>query len=393
MALLRQIAAITWWNLRAIPVRLGTSMVICVGIAGVVVVLITVLAMATGLQRAVGSAGQPDRAVLLRSGAVAEVVSALDRDVEFALAQAPGVRLGTDGKPAISLEIVLSVTLPDRTGRPVGIGLRGLTAGAWAVRPELKIVAGRRFRTGLQEVIVGRAALAHLPGLVLGDTVPMYGKRWTVVGEFTSDGDVHESELLADAGMLMSAAQRTVYSAATVTLVAPDRLEAFAAHLRKDPRLKVEVQPETKYYAKQSEGIAGLLFVIAYVVGGVMALGALFGALNTMYAAVSARAIEIATLRAIGFGAWPVVISVLIESTLLASLGALGGAALAWLLFSGSLFAMGSGAMVQVALRMHIGAGLVAIGLLWGVAIGLLGGLLPAIRAARLSVAGALRAV
>ena len=133
MALLRQIAAITWWNLRAIPVRLGTSMVICVGIAGVVVVLITVLAMATGLQRAVGSAGQPDRAVLLRSGAVAEVVSALDRDVEFALAQAPGVRLGTDGKPAISLEIVLSVTLPDRTGRPVGIGLRGLTAGAWAV--------------------------------------------------------------------------------------------------------------------------------------------------------------------------------------------------------------------------------------------------------------------
>lgn len=392
VALLKQIGAITWWNLRSIPARLGTSMVICVGIAGVVAVLITVLAMATGLQGTIGSAGREDRAVVLRSGAQAEVVSALDRDVEFALAQAPGVRQLDDGKPAISPEIVLSVTLPNREGRPVGIGLRGLTPAAWDVRPELKIVAGRTFRTGLQEVLVGHNALGHLPGLALGDTLPMYGKRWTVVGVFTSAGDVHESELLADAGMLMSAAQRTVYSAATVVLSTPDQLQAFKAQMQRDPRLKVEVQRETAYYAKQSKDVSKLLFVIAYVVGGVMALGALFGALNTMYAAVSARSMEIATLRAIGFGAWPVVFSVLVESMLLSTLGAIGGATIAWAVFSGEMFSTADGGFAQIALRMHIGIDLVLIGMLWGAAIGLLGGLLPAIRAARLSVASALRA-
>ena len=392
MRLLSQIVAITLWNLRAIPARLGTSLVICVGIAGVVVVLITALAMATGLQRAIGSAGRPDRVVVLRTGAVAEVVSALDRDVEFALAGAPGLMHLADGKPAISREIVLSVTLPNRQGQPTGVGLRGLTPEAWAVRPELKVTEGRAFRTGLQEVLVGRSARAHLPGLAIGDTLPMYGARWTVVGEFTSGGDVHESELLTDAGTLMSAAQRTVYSAATVMLAAPDALAQFKTHLQHDPRLKVEIQRETDYYAKQSAGVAKLLFVIAYVVGGVMALGALFGALNTMYSAVSSRAVEIATLRAIGFGAGPVVISVLVESMLLSALGAFAGASIAWLLFNGRLFATSGGVLTQVAMRLHIGLDLVAVGMLWGAAIGLVGGLLPAVRAARLSVASALRA-
>jgi putative ABC transport system permease protein len=184
-----------------------------------------------------------------------------------------------------------------------------------------------------------------------------------------------------------------VFSAATVVLAEPAQLDRFSARLRADPRMKVEVQRETDFYAKQSEGIAKLLFVIAYVVGGVMALGALFGALNTMYSAVSSRAVEIATLRAIGFGATPVVISVLVEAMLLACLGALAGAAIAWLMFNGQLFATQGGAFTQVALRLSIDAGLVGVGMLWGAIIGLLGGLAPAVRAARTSVAVALRAV
>ncbi len=393
MPLLTQIGSITLWNLRAIPARLGTSLVICIGIAGVVAVLITVLAMATGLQKAMGSAGRSDRALVLRSGAISEAVSALDREIEFALDSAPGVARLANGKPAISQEVVLSATLTDKAGEVSGVGVRGITPSAWQVRPELRITAGRAFRTGLQEVIVGRNAAGHLRDVQIGSTVPMYGMRWTVVGEFSSAGDVHESEILADAGALMSAAQRTVFSAATVVLAEPAQLDNFSARLRADPRMKVEVQRETDFYARQSEGVAKLLFVIAYVVGGVMALGALFGALNTMYSAVSSRAVEIATLRAIGFGATPVVISVLVEAMLLACLGALAGAAIAWLLFNGKLFATQGGAFTQVALRLSIDAGLVGVGMLWGASIGLLGGTAPAIRAARTSVAVALRAV
>jgi putative ABC transport system permease protein len=399
MPLLTQVLAITLWNLRAIPARLGTSLVICVGIAGVVAVLVTVLAMAFGLERTLGSAGREDRAIVLRKGAVAEVVSALDREAEFALAGAPGIARLADGQPAISREVVLSATITSTDGSPSGVGVRGITPAGWAVRPELTIVRGRAFRTGLQELVVGRAARAHLRGVDIGDTVQLHGMRWTVVGEFTSEprgpsggGDVHESELLADAGSLMSAAQRSVYSAATVRLESPGAFARFEAHLKADPRLKVSVERETAHYARQSEGVARLLFVVAYVVGGVMALGALFGALNTMYSAVSNRAQEIATLRALGFGATPVVVSVLVEALLLASLGAFAGAAIAWLGFNGALFSTSSGAVTQVALRLDISPTLVAVGMAWGAVIGLAGGLLPAVHAARLPVAQALRA-
>lgn len=407
--LLTQVLAITLWNLRAIPARLGTSLVICVGIAGVVAVLVTVLAMAFGLERTLGSAGRDDRAIVLRRGAVAEVVSALEREAEFALAGAPGIARLPDGQPAISREVVLSATLTSTDGSPAGVGVRGITAAGWAVRPELVIVRGRAFRTGLQELIVGRTARAHLRGVDIGDSVQLHGMRWTVVGEFTSEpggaaggragsrggagGDVHESELLADAGSLMSAAQRSVYSAATVQLTSPAAFDGFAAHLKADPRLKVSVERETTHYAEQSEGVAKLLFVVAYVVGGVMALGALFGALNTMYSAVSTRAQEIATLRALGFGATPVVVSVLVESLLLSCIGAFAGAAIAWLGFNGALFSTSGGAVTQVALRLDISPALVGTGMAWGAAIGLLGGLLPALRAARMPVVQALRAV
>jgi len=242
----------------------------------------------------------------------------------------------------------------------------------------------------MNEIVVGRSAREGFRGLDVGDTASFHSAQWRVVGVFASSGDVHESEALADAETLMSAAQRTVFNAATVTLESPEAFEGFKVELERDPRLQVDVRLEEDYYTERSKDVAGLLEIVATSVGAIMAIGALLGALNTMYSAVSARSVEIATLRAIGFGAMPVVVSVMVEAQVLALTGALAGSAIAWLLFNGNAFATG-GTFGQIALRLHVGLPLVAIGILWAMAIGLVGGLLPAIRAARLPVATALR--
>jgi putative ABC transport system permease protein len=389
MNALRQIAAITWMNIESIPLRLGTSLVIVTGIASVVAVLLTVLAIATGLRDTLISAGRSDRAVVLRNGAQAEALSSLQRDAIVAIQAAPGIRHDADGA-LVSPEVVLGVQLPRaRDGQSTGATVRGITASAARVRPEVHLVEGRMFATGLREIVVGRAA-RELYGLPIGATANFHNGDWRVVGIFESGGDVHESELLADAETLMSAAQRTVYSAATVQLDSAAALRPFKAALKANPTLTVDVERETDYYANQSQNVGGLLDVVANVVAGIMALGAVFGALNTMYSAVSARAVEIATLRAIGFGATPVVTSILLEAQLLALVGAALGAALAWLLFNGTAFSSG-GPFGQVAMHLRIGAGLFAIGIVWGAVIGLIGGALPAIAAARRSVTDALR--
>ncbi len=393
MSALRQAAAITAINLRSIPQRLGTSLVICVGIAGVVAVLVTVLAMATGLKSTFASAARDDRAIVLRGGSLAEGLSTITRDDLIAIEAAPGIRRTGDGKPALSPEALLSVNLPRASdGHISAVSVRGLTPIATDVRPEITITEGRMFKPGLHEIVVGRSAHDQFAHLNVGDVAKFYNGDWTVVGRFESHGDLHESELLTDAATLMSAANRTVYSGVTVALDSPQSFDAFRQALLHDPSLKVDVQRETDYYEDQSKGISTLLGIVANTVGAIMAIGALFGALNTMYSAVSARTVEIATLRAIGFGSWPVVASVLVEAQALALIGALSGGAIAWTLFNGSTFSTG-GSLGQVALQLHVGAPLIALGISWAAVIGFIGGLFPAIRAARMSVATALRIV
>ena len=272
-----------------------------------------------------------------------------------------------------------------------GILVRGITPAGVALRTEIKLTAGRLFRPGLQELIAGRAAQQQFRGLHLNDEVKLHNSRWRVVGTFSSAGDVHESELIGDADAIMSIAQRTVFSAATVQLQSPQDFAAFKQAVESSPSLKVDVQQETQYYARQSQNIGALLGIVANTVGAIMAIGALFGALNTMYSAVSTRSVEIATLRAIGFSSVPVVVSILAEALLLALIGAALGCAISWWLFNGFAFSTGDG-LGQVAVQLDVGLPLILTGALWACIIGLVGGLFPAVRAARMPVAAALNA-
>lgn len=352
--------------------------------------LVSVLAMANGLAQTLSATGHPNRAIVLRDGAATESLSAVTLEAVQAIDNAPGVSSAPDGERRVSREVVLNVTVPRASGAPGAVIARGLTGDGLGVRRGIDIVGGRVFATGRFEVIVGAMVQEQFLDMRLGESVPFHGADWKIVGIFESGGDAHESEIWGDAATMMSAADRQVFNAVTVELSAQDLLDEFALALEGDPRLKVSVQREIDYYAQRSNAVSQLLFLVAYVVGAIMALGALFAALNTMYSSVSARTIEIATLRALGFGPVPVVVSVLIESLVLCVFGALAGAGLAWVLLNGDGFVSGS-EIQMIALRLDIGAELFVVAIAWACVIGLLGGLLPAIRAARIPIVEGLR--
>jgi putative ABC transport system permease protein len=394
MNMLRQIRAVTWMNLRSIPQRFGTSSVIVVGIAGVVAVLISVLAMATGFTHTLLATGRDDRAIVLRGGSDSELASTLSREATLTIIDAPGIRKDAAGKAIASAEPVVIVEMPKKSNASgANVTIRGVGAEGVALRPEIQLVAGRMFRRGVRELIVGRGAEAQFKGLDVGSHIALRGSDWTIVGAFESNGDSHESELFADAETVLSAYRRNLYQSVVARLDSKDSFDAFKAALTTNPQLSVAVLRERDYYVHQSQRMGKVLAFVAYFVGGIMAVGALFGALNTMYSAVSVRSREIATLRAIGFGASAVVLSVLIEAILLAVMGALIGAGLAWLFFNGNVVSTLGSNFTQVVFRLAVSPSLVALGILWACAIGLIGGLFPAIRAARLPVATALRAV
>jgi putative ABC transport system permease protein len=392
--MLRQIRAVTWMNLTSIPQRFGTSSVIVVGIAGVVAVLISVLAMATGFKRTIVATGRDDRAIVLRGGSESELASTLSREATLTIMDAPGIRKDSAGKPIASAEAVVVVDMPKKSNDSgANVTIRGVGAQGMALRPEIHVVAGRVFQQGLRELIVGSGAQAQFKGLDVGSHIALRGSDWTIVGAFDSNGDSHESELLADGETVLSAYRRNLYQSVIVRLESKDSFAAFKSSLTTNPQLSVDVMREHDYYAKQSQRMSNVLSFIAYVVGGIMGVGALFGALNTMYSAVSVRSREIATLRAIGFGASAVVLSVLIEAMLLSIIGALIGAGLAWVFFNGNVVSTLGSNFTQVVFRLAVGPSLVVLGIVWACVIGLVGGLFPAIRAARLPVATALRAV
>lgn len=393
MKMLRQIGSVTMMNLRSLPQRIGTSLVIVIGIAGVVAVLISVLAMSTGMLRTMSNAGRDDRAIVLRNGSAAEASSALDLSAARLVADATGIKRDAEGQPILSAEGMRVLTAHKKEdGAEVNITIRGVGPRMRTLRPELEIVAGRMFEPALTEVIVGQAANKQFRGFEIGDRIKTRGADWTVVGIFTT-GDAHESELMVDIEALNAAERRGGYQSVTVQLESAAAFQQFKDSLTSNPALSVDVWREREYYEQQSKTMGRIITIVAYVVGGIMAIGAVFSALNTMYSAVSARLREIATLRALGFGATAMVISVLVEAVLLALVGGAIGAALAWLFFHGHTVSTTTGVAGHLVFDLAVSPALVALGIIWACVIGLIGGLFPAVRAARLPVAAALRAV
>jgi putative ABC transport system permease protein len=392
MSALRQMVLVTAMGLGSVSQRPFRASVVVIGIAGVVGVLISMLTLGASVSDSARAAGKEDRAIVLRNGAENEPESAIFAAEAQAVADAPGVVRTPEGKPAATADLLTTVNLPRQLdGALSGVMLRGVSAQSAAVRPEVVLAEGRLFTPGLRELIVGRVLQQGFNGVKIGDRVWLPGGEWTVVGAYET-GDMWESMLVTDVTTLMSAYRRNVFSSVTVRLESPAAFDRFKAALTSDPTLSVNVMRESEYYSKGSE-ISGVFIILGYVIGAIMAAGALFGALNTMYSSVSARSIEIATLRAIGFPGASVVVSVLVEAMLLAMVGGLVGAAISWALLSGNTFALGAPGGSAVAARLHFTPQLVGIGLLWALAMGLLGGLLPALRAARLPVATALRAL
>jgi putative ABC transport system permease protein len=391
---IQQICAVVAMNLRNLPQRFGASLVIIIGSAGVVAVLVAVLAMAAGMSKTLQGTGRDDRAIVLRNGSASESGSALTRNAARIVLDSPGIKHDADGKPLATAEPLRLLKLSRRDdASEVTAVLRGLGAQAPIVRPEVKIIEGRSFRASVNELIVGKAAKAQYRGTEIGSHITTRTATWLVVGTFTANGDAHESELMADADTVMSSDNGSTYGSITVLLDAPGSLRTLQDSLTSNPALRVDVTRERDYFSRQSNTVSRLLWILVYVVGSIMGLGAIFGALNTMYSAVSTRTTEIATLRAIGFGSAPIVVSVLIEALLLAAAGGILGACAAWLFFNGRTVSTTQGsAYAQLIFDISVTLQLAVIGVAFAAIIGFIGGLFPALRAVRLPIATALRA-
>ena len=387
----RQTGSVTASGMSTLPQRWGSASVVVLGIAGVVGVLVALLAMGRGYEATFRATGSQRRAIVLRSGALTEATSNLDQRSVMLIGQMPQVARNARGEPLVSAEVVASASLSKRGGHAAMVQIRGVGPQVWAVRPRVKIIAGRRFRTGMRELIVGRNAAREFAHTSVGSTIRINGQPWKIVGEFAHAG-AHDSELWGDVNVIGTAFHRgSSVQSATVRLSGARAFEAFKAALASDPRLKVQAQTTKAYYASQSKGMTHIIGILATTVAVIMAIGALAGALNSMYAAVAARTREVATLRAIGFRGGVVVFSVLSETLLLALAGGSVGALIAWVLFrhfTASTLGPNFGAVI---FQFRITPRLIGEGLKWALVIGFIGGLFPAMRAARMPVTDGLR--
>jgi len=389
---LSQAFAITGVSIKSIPERWAPSLVIVIGLAGVVAVFTALLAMAAGFESTLKATGRTDAALIMRGGSDAELNSAFDRDSTDLIRQEPGIAAGADGKPLASAELMVIAELvrKDDVKHGANITVRGVEPAAFTLRPQLIIIAGRNFTPGLRELIVGQGVLRQFQGAEIGRVLRMRGSEWTVVGAFAS-GDAHDSEMWTDINVARSTFGRLGASSVLAALAGADGLQKLKTAVAADPRLTMDVLREQDYFSGQTKQFRKTIGFLAGVVTIIMGLGAVFAALNSMYAAVAARGKEIATLRAIGFGELPVVVSVMIEALLLALTGGVLGALSAYLLFNGlSVSTLGQN-FTQVVFNFRVTPELVARGLVIAVVIGMIGGLLPAIRAARLPVTASLR--
>ena len=389
----QQVAAVTATTLRSLPARWGIATVVLVCLAGVSGVMTSMLAMAEGLEQTYRRTGDASRVVVLSTGEISDATSSIAREQLPAVLQAPGLARFADGTPAASVERYTTSTLAlARSGEDGNLIVRGVSPRVLEVRPEVRIAGGRMFKPGLRELIVGRNAQRQFKGLDLGNEVSLSGASWTVVGTFDSGGAALESEAWGDVEAVMSAYNQGAYSAVLARLESPGAFQAYKDALTGSPALSQVPQREADYLAAQSGVLGVAMRFVGYVVASIMALGALFAAANTMYASTEARGVEIATLRALGFGAAPSVCSVMLEGLVLCLAGALTGGAAAWLLFNGyTASTIGGATGTQLVFTFRVSAGLLFTGAMWACAIGLAGSLFPAIRAVRAPIAEALR--
>jgi putative ABC transport system permease protein len=390
---IRQTIAVTALSVRTIPLRLNSSGVAILGIAGVVVVLVSVLSIGEGFKAAVAGSGRADRALVMRNGADSEMTSGLTGDETDIVKQAPG--LGQDNHlPTAAAEMYVIVDLPKRTtGTDANVPLRGVEPMSLKVRPEVHIVQGRMLNFGTNEAIVGSACVKQFSGVDLDTEYHTRQLNLKIVGVFESGGSSNETEIWADSKIVQGAYRRgNTFQAVLARLDNPASLDAFRNWLTTNPQLNVQVQRESEYYLAQTRVMTSLINGIGFVIAFLMGIGAVFGAVLTMYTAVASRTREIATLRAIGFNTTSVLVSVIGESVALALIGGVGGALLAYLGFNGyQTSTMNFQTFSQVAFAFRVTPALLVTGIIWALTMGFIGALLPAIRAARLPITVALR--
>ncbi len=384
--MIRQIFIVTALNFRSLPQRFWTSMVIVVGLGATIGVMLSMMSMTTGIARAYLNAGDPGRAIVVSQGADGETSSSIARNMAPLIMDAPGIAKGRDGKPLADRATNMGIPVLRTNGTKAYTNLRGFGPNGVALRPEFHMVSGRMFRPGKREMIVGVGTQTAFQHMGIGDSIIMPDGEWPIVGVF-STGDILDGQIIGDTETVMNALHKQAYNSILVRLASPDSLDAFKRAMTTNPAISVTVARHSDWYRKIADQNTTGLIIIAYVVGAVMALGALFGCLNTMYAAVSVRGREIATLRALGFSAFPVALSVIFEAVALAATGALIGAAIAWLLYDGKRDAFGNAVFF-----LTVSPGLVGLGVLWAIGVALLGGIAPSVRAARRPVVEALRA-
>ena len=381
------------YNLRSVRARWTSSVVAVLGIAGTVGVFVAMLSMAKGFQATLVASGSAGNALVTRAGATSEMTGAVSLDEVKVLQDAPGVAHGADGA-IMTPEVVVIAPFPlIRTGTDANVQVRGVSPKALEVRSKVKIIEGRFFQPGLTELIVGRNVARTYVGLALGDTVKFGGGTWHVVGVFDAGGSAFDSEVWCDSVVLNQTYKRpdTIYQSVTVHLTSPDALQQFKDSVTADPRMSVDVTREVDYYSKQSRAVTTLIVVLGTMIAIVMGVGAVFGALNTMYSAVSERSREIATMRALGFGGPSVVISFLIEALLISFLGGVVGCLAALPLNGLTTSSMNFQTFSSLAFAFRITPVLLLTGIIFALFMGVVGGLPPAIRAARRPVAQALR--
>ena len=384
----KQTFAVTGMNLSSLPQRLGSSLVTVIGVACVVAVMVSLLAIGAGLLKSAESGASPDRAIVLSSGATAAYMGQISRQQAALIADAPGIKIAPDGKPMAEPQATIIVEVTKKTGGTTNTAIVGDSPRWLRLDPHFKLIKGRMFNPAVRELIVGKTAAGEFKNLDVGDRIRLRGSEWTVVGEFEGSGGLSQTVMIGDPDTVLAAFERNAFQSVTVQLQSPAAFKRFKDALTSNPQLQVEVKPMSQYVKDQLAQVTSLLNFVGYFVGVIMGIGAVFGAINTMYAAVDARAREIATLRAIGFGGGAVLVSVMVESLMLAIPGALLGAAGAWLLFNGH-----AANIASLSFPLAVTPGLVVLGVIWSLFIGLVGGFLPSIRAARLPVATALRAV
>jgi len=382
------------YNVRSVLSRWPAALVAVVGIAGTVGVFVAMLAMAAGFQATLVSSGSPENALVSRAGADSEMTSVIDLEQLRIIADAPGVARNAQGNALVSGEVVAIGAFPlASSGTDANVQVRGLSPLVLDVRPGVRIARGRFLQPGLAEMVVGRNAVTTYQGLDLGSRVEFGGRTWSVVGVFDAGGSAFDSEVWCDAIILNQTLNRpdNIFQSVTARIESPDHFDVFTDSLTADPRLTVQVDGEQAYYARQSRVVTTMIQVMGFLVAAVMAVGAVFGALNTMYSAVSARAREVATLRAIGFGGGAVVVSFMMESLVIAAAGGVLGCLAALPVNGFTTGTLNWQTFSHLAFSFRVTPGHLTAGVVFALAMGVLGGLPPAIRAARLPVASALR--